>query len=204
VIGQSQFSGVAVALWAVALVFASERAPAAAMPPVKARQVTIPIYAEGQTNAVAVLRADRVGREQRRLGFFRVKLLPLFVVEGARLELAPSTSPDDLLTRVQAGLEPLTGRVPFEFRGFRMFFPGETPPRLSARSVRPVPAASTWALEDVTFQSDHGPVVLPQARLLFEGEPGRLVWQTRGATAQWNLFRGTSSTNPLALIGHSK
>ena len=181
-------------------------AVAASIPPIRSRQVALPIYAEGESNAVAVLRADRVAREQRRLGFFRVKLLPLLVAEGVRLELGSAGLQHNVLARVQAVLEPLAGKVPFEFRGFQVFVPGETAARLSARTVRPAPASGppAWALEQVTLQSDQGPLVLPQARLVLEGEPGRLVWPATGGRAEWHLFRGTFSTNQLASLGKSK
>ena len=172
--------------------------------PVKASQVTIPIYAEGESNAVAVLRAERVAREQCRLGFFRVKLLPLLVVEKARLELQPAGLRCNPLARVQAGLEPLTGKVPFEFREFQVFFPDERTARLSARSVHPASSGSAWALDDVTLYSDQGPITLAHARLLFDGEESRLVWPTNGATAQFNLFPAVNTTNQFALIKVSR
>ena len=182
---------------AVFALFASE-SRGATFAPVKASQVTIPIYAEGESNAVAVLRADRVAREHRRLGFFQVKLLPLVVVDGARLELGVASLESNVLARVQAGLEPLAGKVPFEFHGFQMFFPGETTPRLSARLVRPGPAA--WILEDVNFRSEHGPVTVRQASLLLEGEPGRLIWSSRGGTASGQVATSPFTTNQVVLL----
>ncbi len=189
-------------LWAAAAALWSWTAPAASKAPVQARQVAIPIYAEGESNAVAVLRADRVAREHRRLGFFQVKLLPLVVVEQVRLELSAASQESNTLSRVQAALEPLAGKVPFEFRGFQMFFPGETSARLTARLVRP--ATGAWILDDVAFRSGQGPVTVRQARLPLEGEPGRLLWQTGGTTIQGQLLLGTFTTNQLALFKDSK
>jgi hypothetical protein len=206
VIGQSFLAGRAALVWAASMAFWPWLAPAASIAPAQARQVSFPIYADGESNAVAVLRADRVAREHRRLGFFQVRLLPRMVVEGARLELATASLDSNVLARVQAGLEPLAGKVPFEFRGFQMIFSGETTPRLSARLVRPAPSAApaSWILEDVTFRSDHGPVTVRQARLLLEGEPGRLVWSSHGASIQGQLLHGNFITNQLVLSRDSK
>jgi hypothetical protein len=198
--GKLQSLPVAVLLWAGAMICCSEVAPGASLPPIKSRQVALPIYAEGESNAVAVLRAERVVRDQRRLGFFRVTLLPVLVVERARLDLEAAGLRENALARVQAGLEPLAGKLPVEFRGFQVFLPGEKTARLSARLVRPAAGSGSpaWTLEQVTLQSDQGPVVLPQARLLLDGEPGRLVWPAPGGNAEWHLFRGTFATNQLA------
>ena len=51
---------------------------------VEARNVTLAIYSDDSSALVAVLKVGRVFNENRRLGFFRVKLLPVLVAQGVR------------------------------------------------------------------------------------------------------------------------
>jgi len=52
----------------------------------EARDVTMPVYFDASDNPGAVWRVGHVFVDHRRLGFFRVRLLPVLVADGISLE----------------------------------------------------------------------------------------------------------------------
>jgi hypothetical protein len=165
----------------------------------EARNVTTAIYSADGSTTVAVIKAERVFTEKRRIGFFRVRLLPLLVVQGVRLELAQANPDTNWLAGFRVELSPLartSGSV--EWREVSLWLPGETTPRLQAKKVIPATNGDTeyCALEGVTVQTEAGPVQVPRARLLLSGQPGRVVRDGEGPPAQWDLFPKPSISGP--------
>ncbi len=158
----------------------------------EARNLRIPLYPDGSTSLTGVVRINRVFTENRRLGFFRVKLLPVSVVAGMRLDLSETTPNTNWLSgfRLPRGLVANRGGV--EWRDASVSLPGDLVPRFQVKRLRlPAAVASEYLLlEDVTLQTDSGPVNVPQARLLLRGAPGSVVWQIGAQINHWDLFTG--------------
>lgn len=165
----------------------------------EASNLRIPICADGAAAPVGIVRIERVFTEKRRMGFFRVKLLPITVVTGTRIDLAESKPNTNWLSgfRLPRGLVASRGGV--EWREVGVQLPGDSTPRLRIKRLRPPPtdaaAAEYLLLENVTLQTEAGPVQVPQARLLLRGSPGRIVWQSGDQAGEWDLFTGKLNGN---------
>jgi hypothetical protein len=184
--------------WALALLLLAPGMRAATAP-TRARHVTVPLYAEGQTQAVAVARIDSFFTDHRRLGFFRVKLMPLLVAAGVRLEVGPGALRSNVLAGLQHRLETLGGRTPVEIRDFALMLPGETEARLAASKVRFAGAASLpeWWIEGGTLRIADRSYELPKAQLLLRGKPGCLVWQKGQTLFQYDFVTENLLATPL-------
>jgi hypothetical protein len=150
---------------------------------------------------MATLKVGRVFPDNRRVGFFRVRLLPLLVVQDVRLELSPAAAGENWLASLQMDFKPLLGRRTSgsEWRNLSVWVSGDSGPRLQAQRVCPPTSAETESLtlEGVTLQTTTGPVKRPWARLeLIKKVPGRVVWEADGATFQWQLFTGQLISEP--------
>jgi len=159
----------------------------------EARKVTVAIYADGFSDQAAVLKVDRIFTDRRRLGFFRVKLLPVLVAQGVHVELSQSTPNTNWLTSFRVKLTPLTRNRVLEWRDVTVRLPQDTQPRLRAgRLFLPENESEEFCrLEGVTFQTETGEVKVPRARLLLTAPSGRLIWEADGSTVEWNLFTGS-------------
>jgi hypothetical protein len=158
---------------------------------VEARNVTLAIYSDDSSTLVAVLKVARVFNENRRLGFFRVKLLPVLVAQGVRLEFTQSMPNTNWPAGFCANPAPLAQRgTSLEWRDVTVRFPQDVGPRLQAGRLHPPTRTRTESclLENVTLQTDSGVLNVPQARLLLKGLAGRVVWESQGAVQQWDLF----------------
>ena len=167
---------------------------------VEARNVTLGVYSDDFSTLVATLKVGRVFNENRRLGFFRVKLLPVLVAQGVRLEFTESAANTNWPAGFRANPVPLAQRgTSLQWRDVSVRFPQEPQPRLHAGQLRPPTRTDpeSCLLEDVTLQTDSGALNVPRARLLLKGPTGRVVWESQGAIQQWDLFtRSLISDNP--------
>src|ERR1035441_3025171 len=78
------------ALGALAVGFLPLCVPAAGLSgSLQASNVESVIYGDDFFKPVAALKIGRIFTDHRRLGFFRIKLLPVLVAEGTHLEFAP-------------------------------------------------------------------------------------------------------------------
>lgn len=172
---------------------------------VQARKVTLPVYTAGQSNAVAALKVDRLFTEQRRLGFFRIKLLQVLVADGARLEVRETAPRTHWLARLPSSLESFAGKVPVEFRNFELRLPGETTPRLRASRVNlnSGPGAAWLQFRDVVVQTPGPPLKVSHARLPLDGGPAELAWESHGAVIRCDFLTGHCRTNQLNLTAKS-
>ena len=179
-----------------------------ALPAVRFKGVTVPIYMAGQPNAVAVLKVQRVFRENRKLGFFRVKLMPRMVGEDVRLEFQQTEVDAGVLAQVYAGVLRLAQGDGFELRSVSFWFAGESAPRLEARRVEPQSAAArrdsthehpSLVLEDATMRIGDQTWRWPRALLHVAGpEAARLEVESRRAGTTFDLFQ--PNPNPKASL----
>ena len=182
--------------------------PALALPAAKFKGVTVPIYTDGQPQAVAVLKVKRIFRENRKLGFFRVKLMPTMVGEEVRLEFRQATVDAAVLAQVYALVLRLAEGSGFELRSVSFSFAGESAPRLEARQVHSQSAAArrnsthhhpALVLEDATLRLGGREWHWPRALLHMAGpEAARLEVESRRAGATFDLFQPTLDPNPPA------
>jgi len=157
----------------------------------EARNVTVGIYADDSASMVAMLKVGRIFTENRRLGFFRIKLLPVLVAEGVRLEFTESRPNTNWPAGFRANPALLARPgTSLEWRDVSVRFPQDAQPRLQAGQLHPPTRADAESclLEGVTLQTDAGPLKVSRARLLLNGLAGRVVWESQGVTWQWDLF----------------
>lgn len=162
----------------------------------EARNLAVGIYAGSAPALVGTLRVERVFTEQQRFGFFRVKLMPLLVAQGVRLELDEAQAGTNWTAGFRVKLAPVARSSRIEWRGVSLSFAGESEPRLQARRLQlpDQPATDHCLLEDVTLETDAGLVQASRATLLLGASAGTVVWESSGFLHQWNLFSKTLTT----------
>lgn len=161
--------------------------------------VEIRVFPENSIQQIAVCRIDSVFTEHRKIGFFRVKLLPRLIVEGVRLEFDQAVLGTNWLEGLRFDPAPGVRRSAVEWRDFTVFFPQEKLPRLRAeRAYPPMNAGATrFRLDGVTVQTGGEPISLPHAELRAEGPSGQVVWTRSNQIIQWDLFTGQCKTNSI-------
>ncbi len=160
------------------------------------RQLAVGIYAGDGSTLAGTLRVERVFTEQRRIGFFRVKLMPVLVAQGVRLELARTEPGTNWTAGFRVKLSPLARSSRVEWRGVSISFRGESEPRLRARRLQlpDKPETDHCMLEELTLETDAGLVQVPRATLLLGSPTGTVVWDSNGFLHRWNLFTKTLIT----------
>jgi hypothetical protein len=145
---------------------------------ISAHDTILPLYQE--RTLTAVVKVGKFFRENRRMGFFRVKLLPQMVLENVRIELQQATLPTNAQEKVFAALKSVSGDLPFEVRDFQIVFPNETTPRLGAQRVKPMPkkTAPALQLEEITIGG----------KPLSDGKGNKWLWEKDDAGAFANLL----------------
>jgi hypothetical protein len=171
----------------------------------EARNVQIPLGADESASPVAVLRIDRVFTDHHRLGFFRVRLLPVLVAQGVRLDFGRSSPGTNWAAGIRTTPARLAHNGSMEWREVSVWLPGDALARLQAErlSLSDGTNADFCLLEGVTLQSEAGPVKMPRAKLRLTGQPGQVVWETGGGNFQWDLFTGKLNSNSVSAKGNS-
>lgn len=172
----------------------------------KASNVVLPIYNTNTFELRAVLRVKQVYPGQKKVGFFRVKLLPQIVGEGVRLEFSKSGLDGSALPEAQKIFLALTRAQEFELKDVAFCFPGEMTPRLEARRILPAAAgAPGLQLEGVRLPGKDHELLWPRASLQIQAD-GEIcvVSATRAATVTFKLFEGNFSTNHVKSSGEPK
>jgi len=164
-----------------------------------AGNMEISVYPQNSVEPDAVWKINSVSPGHRRLGFFRVKLLPVLVVEGIQLEFTKTHPQTNWLEGFRCDWAPGANPGIFEWRDFRIFFPQEKVPRLQAKRVYPVAHAGTLIcrLDGVTLQAGFQPIHLARAEVRAEGPAGNIVWRDAAAIIRWDLFSGQFATNAI-------
>ena len=172
---------------------------AAAVRTSEARNVTVGIYTGDSSSMVALLKVGRIFTENRRLGFFRVKLLPVLVVQGVRLEFTESMPNTNWPAGFRVNPAPLARPgTSLEWRDVSVRFPQDVQPRLQAGQLHPPTRTDgeSCLLENVTLRTDAGALHVSRARLLLNGLTGRVVWESPGGVQQWDLFTRSLISEP--------
>lgn len=140
------------------------------LPPTDARRFVMPVYVEGKSAPVAVLRIEQLATEYEKRGLFRVGLFPKAVCTGVSVEL-------DSIERLPAALASLQRLIERSRRGQTWEL------RLVRVSVRSGPAqvlaigrvtpadAKAWRLEQFAHLPADGPArTLATGRLRADGQ----------------------------------
>jgi len=157
----------------------------------EARNVKVAVYAKGSLQPAATVQADRIFSDRRRMGFLKVRLLPLLVAQGVRLGIAPSAANTNWPASFRVKLAPFArAGSQVEWHDVSVCLLPGSEPRLQARQLLLPPSVETGfcILEGVTLHSDGRLICLARAKLLLQGHPGRVVWEEQGAAVQWDLF----------------
>jgi hypothetical protein len=187
-------------LCALAVSFLPLCVPAAGLSgSLQASNVESVIYGDDFFKPVAAVKIGRIFTDHRRLGFFRVKLLPVLVAEGVRLEFAQANPQTNWLAGFRFDPAPAVGRSAVEWRDFSVSIAQEKLPRLQADRVHPTVNASSIVcqLEGVTVQAGLERFKVPKAELRAEGQSGQVVWTRSHQVIQWDLFSGQCKTNSI-------
>jgi hypothetical protein len=178
-------------VWVASLVFAANASPA--IPGlVAAGKVQMVIPSTDFLKPAAKLTVEKVFQDDRRVGFFRVKLLTVLVAQGVRFELYQSA----LNTNWQAGFHFKPGLVSkgsnTEWRDVSVSVAPETTPRLHIQRLEPPAAAHPQAclLEGVTMQTAAGEIKAARAKWVLSGGLGWVAFESGGKSARWDLFAG--------------
>ena len=154
---------------------------------------TCSLYAQDFTHVIAKCSVDRIFIDHRKVGFFQIRLLPVLVAQGVRLELHQTLESIDALRKVQSNLTPQMTRHSLEWRDVEINFPGTNGPHIHAQSARMVQASGpvVCQLERVTIEGKGANWQLAKADLLTEPESRKLMGRTaEGFLFQLNLLTG--------------
>ncbi len=164
----------------------------------EARNVEVPIFGNELTSPVAVVHADRVFSEDKKMGFFRVRLWPMLVADGIRVDFTSQIPNTNWPATFRVNLAPLIREGKMEWRNVSVWVTNETSPRVQAKVLTPPANAGGefCALEDVTLRSGSKLLSVAHARLLLDGPPGRIIWETPRSTVQCDIFSGKTFSVP--------
>jgi hypothetical protein len=157
---------------------------------VEGRNVKLAVYPNGSMTPAITIQADRVFIDHHRMGFFKVRVMPMVVAEGLRVGIAPWATNLDWPASIRSRLLHFKGPAgPLDGHNLKVCLLPETAPRLEALRfvVPPSGKGAFCALEDVTLRSGADLIRLPRARLPLEGHTGRIAWEEHGAVVQWDL-----------------
>jgi len=162
-----------------------------------ARTVQLDVFARDSIQLIARCEMDKVFLEHRKLGFFRVKLLPVLVAQGVRVEFTQANPQTNWVEGFRFNPAPTLHARAMEWRDFQLFFPGEKSPRLRADRVIPAApgSASVCRLEGIQLATSGGPVQLGRGELNAMADGGAISWRTEAAHFRWDLLTGQCTTN---------
>lgn len=162
------------------------------------RNAEFTIYAPGTFREIAFCRTEKIFTDHRKFGFFRVKLLPILVVQGARLEFAGDKPDGHWPESFQAGWLPDIKHSAVEWRDVDVTLQRENAPRLRAGRARPAADGTSLVcvLEDVTLEAGGAKWRTPQAELRNEDGRPCVAWTDRDGMRHWDLFSGEMTITP--------
>lgn len=149
----------------------------------------MPFYSGHDLKPVAVVRVERICREYKRHGFFRIGLLPQVIAEGVIFEVRRPDQMTNVLRELPSRLFAIHNEGAVEIRGMTLRSEGDLTPLLYARSLL-FNQAGHWQLRDGIL-SKAGMAPIPFARATLEPTgpaTGRFCCATANSTVTLNLF----------------
>lgn len=137
--------------------------------------VTLPLYAPGCVEPSVLVQIDRVHKDHKQQGFFRIGALPILAADTVLVRVADTNHAVALLAKLDARLQQTGAAKAIEWRRVSFFFGGETTARLQARRMRAAPG-EILELFDGQVSTSTNEVRFARARLHLSGEQkGRLT-----------------------------
>jgi len=153
-------------------------------------------YASDSMREIADCKVEKIFLDHRELGFFRVKLLPVLVVRGVRLEFADVNSTNEWTETFQSNWLPRVKRSAVEWRDVDIGSQKAGAPRLHADRAQPAAGTPTVCVfKDVTVKANGVEWRMPRAELRNEDGRPRVVWKAGGAERRLDLFSGEMTDN---------
>ncbi len=149
----------------------------------------VPIYAHGESQPLAVVRIQSIGRDFETKGFFRIGVLPIAVGKGVRVELLNGSRMQEALGLMgEWKLSKKEGKR-FELRNLSLSLDSGGVAVLQARRARPG-TVGQWELVDCVLRGGNFQMQARAAVLQLTGEnAGFVTWTTRGKTQSINLLK---------------
>jgi hypothetical protein len=174
---------------------------------VEAKNVQVLIPSADFVTPAARLSIESVSKEEKRVGFFRVRVLLTEVAKGVRLEVYPPGDGTNWHNGFAFRPSMSTRNSTMEWRDVSICISSNSSPRLQVGRLEPPDARhpQECLLENVTFQSASGEVRASRARLLLRGPSATVVVETSDSGGVWNLFTGNPVSQSATLNQkHSK
>ncbi len=154
-------------------------------------------YAPNSIRQLADYKVETIFLDHRKLGFFRVKLLPVLVVQGVQLEFAEANPTNEWAGSFQPDWLPKVKRSAVEWRDVNIGSKKDGAPRLHAEraQVAPAGAPAVCTFKEVTLVANGAEWRMPQAELRNEGGRPRVVWRTGEGEQHLDLFSGETFTD---------
>ena len=153
-------------------------------------------YASNSIQEIAECKVEKIFLDHRRLGFFRVNLLPVLVVQGVRLEFAGINPTNEWAETFQSDWLPRVKHSAVEWRDVDISSQKAGAPRLHAGEAQPAGGTPTVCVfKDVTVEANGAKWQLPRAELRNVDARPCVVWQTGGGERRLDLFSGEMTDN---------
>ena len=152
-------------------------------------------YAKDSVRVVASCKVDTVFVDHRRLGFFKVKLLPILVAQGVSIELGEVHADDecDWLRELDSNLLPDSKKQAMAWREVNLTSSRTNSPHLHAKSAQLTDGKGPVIcnLENCTIESRGQRWHTPKASWQTTGTCQQLTWRTdSGMLMHWDLSTG--------------
>ncbi len=149
-------------------------------------------YAPNSTLEIADCKVEKIFLDHRSLGFFKVKLLPVLVVQGVRVEFGDANATNGWVETFQSNWLPKVDRRSVEWRDVGVGSQKAGAPSLHAASAEPAAAGTptVCVFKDVTLEANGQKWRVSQAELRSEDGRPRVVWKAGGGERRMDLFSG--------------
>jgi hypothetical protein len=156
------------------------------------QNVEFTTYVRGSDREIAACKVQKIFVDHRKLGFFRVRLLPVLVVQGVELEFADGASDNRWTRGFQPDWLPDVKHGDVEWRDVSVTFKKKNGSRLHAGEAFPQTGGggTICRFKDVTLEA--GGRTWRLLRVELRNESGRplAVWQTDHGEQRLDLISG--------------
>lgn len=162
------------------------------------QNLEVTTYAPNSNRKVADCKVERIFLDHRKIGFFRVRLLPVLVAQGVRVEFGDPHPTNEWRQSFQSDWLPKAEHGAVEWRDLSIGSPAQGSPRLHAGVAHLTAAGSPTIckFQDVTLEANGATQHMAQAELRNDAGRPWVVWQDGGNTRRCDLFSGETPDNP--------
>lgn len=162
------------------------------------QNLEVTVYAPNSNRKVADCMVEKIFLDHRKIGFFRVRLLPVLVVQGVRLEFGDPYPTNEWAQSFQPDWLPKAEHGSVEWRDVSIGSQAQGSPRLQAGVAHLTASGSPTIckFQDVTLEANGTTRHMAQAELRNEGGRPQVVWSADGGVWRCDLFSGETTKNP--------